>query len=51
MSEETTALMPVEERQVEFYGDKITAVLLPTGDDSQQIYVPIRPICNYLGLS
>lgn len=50
MSEETTALIPVEERQVDFYGDDITAALVGS-EGQEQIYVPIRPICEYLGLS
>ncbi len=50
MSEQTTALVPIEERQVDFYGDDITAALVPVGE-KEEIYVPIRPLCNYLGLS
>lgn len=50
MSEETTALIPVEERQVDFYGDDITAALAEV-NGKEQIFVPIRPICDYLGLS
>lgn len=52
MSEETTALVPIEERQVDFYGDDITAALVETtGEGQPLVYVPIRPICEYLGLS
>ena len=51
MSDENqqTALTPIEERQVEFYGDEITAALVWVGNE-QQVYIPIRPICEYLGL-
>lgn len=43
------ALMPLEERQVDFYGDEITAVLV---DDGQpEVYVPLKPLVEYMGLS
>jgi len=41
------ALVPVEEKEVEFYGDEITAVRATDGT----IYIPIRPICRLLGLN
>jgi hypothetical protein len=44
---EQMALVPVREAQVEFYGDTLLAV---EGPDSQ-IYVPLRPICDAIGLS
>jgi hypothetical protein len=34
---------------VEFYGDRITGALVRV-DDEAQVYVPLRPICTYLGL-
>lgn len=40
------ALIPTEQRSVEFYGDELIAVLL-----DGEPYVPIRPLCDYLGLS
>ncbi|HRQ42414.1 MAG TPA: phage antirepressor N-terminal domain-containing protein [Chloroflexota bacterium] len=43
------ALVPVIQREVIFYEDVITAVQVNVGGQ-EQIYVPIRPICNYLGL-
>ncbi len=46
----TTALTPIEVRTVEFYGDEISGALVRTGDEAQ-VYVPIRPICDYLGLA
>lgn len=45
-----SALVPVEQRQVIFYEDKITAVLIEV-NGRQEIYVPIRQICDYLGLA
>ena len=50
MSEET-ALVPSETRTVDFYGDPITGALVPITGDEPRIYVPIRPICEALGLS
>jgi hypothetical protein len=45
----TDALVPVEQRTVEFYEDKITAALTEEGEE-RQVYVPIRPICDLLGV-
>ena len=44
------ALVPVEQKQVLFYQDEITAVLVGKGQQ-KQVYIPIRPICDFLGLS
>lgn len=49
MSEEK-ALVPVEQRTIDFYGDEIIAVLVKE-ERRQQVYIPIRAICDYLGLS
>jgi hypothetical protein len=43
------ALIPVEQRSVDFYGDEITAVLIEE-DEQRKVFVPVRPICDYLGL-
>lgn len=50
MSEETKALVPIEEKMVSFQGDDISAALVQIGEEPQ-IYVPLRPICEYLGLT
>jgi hypothetical protein len=48
----TTALVPVQQRHVDFYGDTIIAVVVNDGDRAQsQVYIPLRPIVEYLGLS
>ena len=44
------ALVPAIQKEVVFYEDTITAVLV-TVSGEEQIYVPLRPICDYLGLS
>jgi len=44
---EQKALTPIEQKQVEFYGDELTAVLGPDGT----VFVPVRPICRLLGVS
>jgi hypothetical protein len=43
------ALVPIEQKRVLFYEDEITAVLVQK-DQQGQVYVPIRPICDFLGL-
>jgi len=40
-------LVPVEQKQVTFYGDKLTAVQVNDG----QIYVALPSVCNALGLN
>jgi len=49
MSNQTT-LIPLEQKQVLFYGDEIVALLVEL-NGRQQIYIPIRPICEFLGVS
>lgn len=44
------ALVPVQQRQVDFYGDEIMAVVIDEGEQPQ-VYVPLRPIVEYLGMS
>ncbi|MCA9969339.1 MAG: ORF6C domain-containing protein [Anaerolineales bacterium] len=44
---ETKSLVAVEHREVAFYEDTVVAVRLAGGD----IYVPIRPICDNLGVT
>jgi P22_AR N-terminal domain/ORF6C domain len=44
-----SALTPIDVRTVEFYGDRITGALVRV-DEAPTIYVPMRPICRYLGL-
>ena len=43
------ALQPLEQKTVIFYDDEITAVLV-AGDKRQEVYVPVRPICDFLGI-
>src|SRR6476620_3340876 len=44
------ALVPLDERQIDFYGDEIVAVLVEEGGQAT-VYVPLRPLCEHLGLS
>mgnify|MGYP002713091678 CR=1 FL=1 len=44
------AVVPVSQKEVVFYDDTITAVLVKEKDE-QEIYVPIRQICQLLGVS
>lgn len=50
MSEESTALVPVEEKIVSFYEDEVVAVAVEA-DGERQIVAPMRPIVEYLGLA
>lgn len=49
MSEEK-ALLPIEQRDVDFYGDPLTAVLVQDGG-RERIYVPVKSICDFLGVA
>jgi hypothetical protein len=49
-SDPASVLTPIDVRTVEFYGDQITGALVRVGGEAQ-VYVPIRPICDYLGLA
>jgi hypothetical protein len=44
------ALVPVEEKRVVFYEDEIAAVLVETAAE-RQIFIPIKPICDQLGVT
>ena len=41
------SLVPVEQKSVSFYNDEIVAIRVANG----AIYVPIRPICDNLGVT
>jgi hypothetical protein len=47
---EEAPLIPIEERSVQFYEDEIVAVLVRI-NDQLVVYVPLRPLCRYLGLA
>jgi hypothetical protein len=47
---EKTALTPIYTRQVDFHGDEITVVLVEERGQ-RQVYVLLRPLCTYMGLS
>ena len=47
---EEKALVPLEQKTIDFYGDEIIAVLIEE-EEREQVYIPVRPICDYLGLS
>ena len=42
--------VPIDEQDVDFYGDKLTTALVKI-ENHFQMYVPLRPVCDYLGLS
>lgn len=43
-------LVPIEQKEVLFYGDTITAVLVEENSE-REVYVSIRQMCNLLGVS
>ncbi len=43
-------LVPIEQKTVLFYEDEITAVLI-NQNNQQQVYVPVRPLSDALGLA
>jgi hypothetical protein len=49
MTNNSQALVPVGERSVDFYGDEVMGVIIEQ-DGERRVYVPLRPICRYLGL-
>ena len=52
MTDDQHAIIPIEKRDVDFYGDILIAMLIQRVDEPEpEIYVPLRPICDYLGLS
>jgi hypothetical protein len=50
MSKIKKDLVPIEEKYVDFYGDALTAALVREKDEDR-VYVPVRPICENLGLA
>ncbi len=46
MTDSETALTPTEQKTIIFYADELTAVKLKSGE----IYVPVRRLCDNLGL-
>ncbi|MBK8129460.1 MAG: hypothetical protein IPK53_11360 [bacterium] len=46
MSENEKALVPVQQKEVEFYGDELTAVKVENG----RVYVSIRHMCESLAI-
>lgn len=49
MAERDAALIPLEEKAIEFYEDLVTAVAVEQSGE-RRIYVPVKPIVTYLGL-
>lgn len=46
---QNNALIAAAERVVDFYGDPIRGLIV-LAEDQPTVYVPLRPICGYLGL-
>lgn len=45
----SNALIPTSQKTIIFYEDEITAVVIE--GDERVVYVPLRPLCEYLGLN
>lgn len=45
-SERDNVLVPIEQKEVVFYGDDLTAVRLDDG----RVFIPVKPICELLGV-
>lgn len=41
------AIIPKSQHEIEFYDDKVTAILAPDGT----VYVPVRPLCELIGVT
>ena len=50
MSSDKKSLTVLEQKQVVFYDDEVTAVLVD-GSDGRAVYVPVKPICEFLGIA
>jgi exoribonuclease R len=44
------ALVPIQERRIDFHGDELLVVLVEV-EEERQIYVPVRQFCDHLGLN
>ena len=40
------AIIPVKQKQIDFQGDMVTAVIVPDGT----VYVPLKPLCELIGV-
>lgn len=48
---EEKALIPIEERVVEFYGDQIKGATVMVAPLGHVTYIPITPVCEFLGVN
>jgi len=49
-SDKDRALVPTDERTVLFYGDEIKGVGVMQTPTERTVYVPVRPLCDFLGV-
>lgn len=50
MSNEEKALVPIEEKTVDFYGDEIKGGIVIHPPSERRVYVPVRPLVDFLGV-
>lgn len=50
MAEEKTAITPLEQHVIDFYGDEVYAALVEVAGE-QRVYIPVKPLSDAMGLS
>ncbi len=50
MTDSSQALVPIEERTVDFYGDEIKGGIVIHPPSQKGVYVPVRPLVDFLGI-
>ena len=48
---EENDLVPIEQKTVIFYDDEITAILVQEDEQEQQVYLPLRHLCDLIGIT
>jgi hypothetical protein len=50
MKEKKLAIIPIEQKTTDFYGDEIITALVDI-EGQEFVYVPLKPICEFLGVA
>ena len=45
------SVIPIEQKQIAFQGGKITAVMVQDSDGRENVYIPLRPLVEGMGLN
>ena len=46
-----TSITPIQQKQIDFQGGKITAVMVQDSDGRENVYIPLRPLVEGMGLN